>query len=98
MNSRFSTMLTYCDTYVVTESDTRYGAYNFYEEQAQAPEDLRALTDLHESLPFRRRGYERDAMLRAMIDRANYRGLFEQAQDQLENAPRSPALADSPIS
>ena len=42
-------------------------------------------------------------MLRAMIDRANYRGLFEQAQDQLENAPHSqqgqnkPALAELPM-
>ena len=34
---------------------------------AAAPADLQALLDQHESLPFRRRGYERDGMLKTVI-------------------------------
>jgi hypothetical protein len=60
---------------LVHESDARFGAYDFYEEQTKAPEDLKFLTDAHESLPFRRRGYERDAMLQSVIERAGFEDL-----------------------
>eukprot|EP00935_MAST-01C_sp_MAST-1C-sp1_P001429 g1429.t1 len=40
------------------ESDARHGAYDFYAEQIAAPDDLQHLTDHHESMAFRRRGYE----------------------------------------
>ena len=36
---------------------------DFYAEQMAAPIDLQHLTDEHESMAFRRRGYERDALL-----------------------------------
>ncbi len=50
---------------------------DFYKEQMAAPDDLKHLTDYHESMPFRRRGYERDALLQAVIDKAGYTDLVE---------------------
>ena len=41
------------------EADPRHGAYDFYHELENAPQDLQQLTDQHESMAFRRRGYER---------------------------------------
>ena len=46
------------------ESDARYGGFDFRAPHEAAPADLRELLDNTESLPFRRRGYERDGMLR----------------------------------
>ena len=46
------------------ESDARYGGFDFRAAHEAAPADLRELLDNTESLPFRRRGYERDGMLR----------------------------------
>ena len=46
------------------ESDARYGGFDFRAAHEAAPTDLRDLLDNTESLPFRRRGYERDGMLR----------------------------------
>ena len=49
---------------LVSESDARYGGFDFRAAHEAAPADLRELLDNTESLPFRRRGYERDGMLR----------------------------------
>ena len=65
---------------LVHETDPRHSPYDFAAESAQAPEDLRSLVENHESLPFRRRGYERDAMLHALITRAGYKERFELAK------------------
>ena len=46
------------------ESDARYGGFDFRAAHEAAPADLRELLDNTESLPFRRRGYERDGMLK----------------------------------
>ena len=46
------------------ESDARFGGFDFCAAHTEAPADLRELLDNTESLPFRRRGYERDGMLR----------------------------------
>ena len=46
------------------ESDARYGGFDLRTSHEAAPADLRELLDNTESLPFRRRGYERDGMLR----------------------------------
>jgi len=61
---------------LIHESDARFGAYDFYEEQTKAPEDLKFLTEANESLPFRRRGYERDAMLQSVIECAGFQDLL----------------------
>jgi hypothetical protein len=39
------------------------------------------MLDNHESLPFRRRGYERDGMLQSLIERAGFRELLETARN-----------------
>jgi hypothetical protein len=72
---------------LIHESDARFGAYDFYAEQMAAPADLKFLTDAYESLPFRRRGYERDAMLQSVIERAAFELLLrERAQKQQQIA------------
>ena len=46
-------------TYYCIDTNTlfrRHGAYDFYTEQLAAPNDLKHLTDEHESMAFRRRG------------------------------------------
>ena len=52
------------------ESDARYGSFDFRAAHAAAPADLQELLDQHESLPFRRRGYERDGMLKTVVEHA----------------------------
>ena len=54
------------------ESDARYGSFDFRAAHAAAPADLQELLDQHESLPFRRRGYERDGMLKTVVERAGW--------------------------
>ena len=39
-----------------TESDARYGGFDFRAAHEEAPHDLQQLLDNNESLPFRRRG------------------------------------------
>ena len=53
-----------CDRNLAAESDARYGSFDFGAAHAEAPPDLADVLANNESLPFRRRGYERDAMLR----------------------------------
>ena len=48
------------------ESDARHGGFDFRAAHEESPADLRELLDNTESLPFRRRGYERDGMLRCV--------------------------------
>ena len=55
------------------ESDARYGSFDFRAAHAAAPADLQELLDQHESLPFRRRGYERDGMLKTVVEHAGER-------------------------
>eukprot|EP00935_MAST-01C_sp_MAST-1C-sp1_P002419 g2419.t1 len=66
------------------ETDARHGAYDFYAEQQSAPDDLKHITDENESMAFRRRGYERDALLQAIIERAGYLDLIEVENAQHE--------------
>ena len=63
---------------VVAEADARYSAFDFRLAYDEAPAaDLRELLDSHESLPFRRRGYERDGMLKTLVERAGFSQLLE---------------------
>eukprot|EP00935_MAST-01C_sp_MAST-1C-sp1_P002370 g2370.t1 len=63
------------------ESDARHGGYDFRAAHAAAPTDLRLLLDNNESLPFRRRGYERDGMLKTLVERAGFAQLYASAQE-----------------
>ena len=64
-----------------TESDARHGSFDFRAAHATAPVDLQVLLDQHESLPFRRRGYERDGMLKTVVDRAGFAQLYASSQE-----------------
>ncbi len=57
-------------------------------------DDLKFLTDEHESMAFRRRGYERDALLNAVISRAGFKDLVESAE--AERGQEQPQLATLP--
>jgi hypothetical protein len=66
---------------LIHESDPRFGSFDFGKAGSTAPADLKEMLDNHESLPFRRRGYERDGMLQSLIDRAGFRDLLESARN-----------------
>eukprot|EP00935_MAST-01C_sp_MAST-1C-sp1_P001245 g1245.t1 len=64
------------------ESDARHGSFDFRAGRAEAPADFRDLLDNCESLPFRRRGYERDGMLKVVVERSGFAQLYESSQRQ----------------
>ena len=78
---------------LIHESDVRHNPYDFCAEAESAPPDLKLLTIENESMAFRRRGYERDALLQAVIERANFTDLIdtphsrEQEKQQLATLP-----------
>eukprot|EP00935_MAST-01C_sp_MAST-1C-sp1_P001692 g1692.t1 len=78
------------------ESDTRYAAFNFSEAHDAAPPDLQRLLDSHESLPFRRRGYERDGMMRTLIERAGFQQLLRESVEAQGSSDGVPELAAVP--
>ena len=65
---------------LVHESDPRFGAFDFRTARENAPPDLQDMLDNHESLPFRRRGYERDGMLQTLIEHAGFKALLDGAR------------------
>jgi hypothetical protein len=66
---------------LIHESDPRFGSFDFSKAGSTAPTDLKEMLESHESLPFRRRGYERDGMLQSLIERAGFKGLLESARN-----------------
>jgi hypothetical protein len=66
---------------LIHESDPRFGSFDFGKAGSTAPADLKDMLDNHESLPFRRRGYERDGMLQSLIERAGFKELLESARN-----------------
>jgi hypothetical protein len=66
---------------LIHESDPRFGSFDFGRACSTAPADLKEMLENHESLPFRRRGYERDGMLQSLIERAGFKGLLESARN-----------------
>ncbi len=54
------------------ETEVDKGAFNFSSEKASAPADLQQILEDYESIPFRRREYERQAMLSEIVGRAGY--------------------------
>eukprot|EP00935_MAST-01C_sp_MAST-1C-sp1_P001599 g1599.t1 len=78
------------------EADARYGAFDFHGAYSEAPPDLKELLDSHESLPFRRRGYERDGMLRTLVDRAGFKALLDGEGADGDGGPKADELAAVP--
>ena len=74
---------------LVHESDTRFGAFDFEGERNAAPKDLQSLLDHHEPLPFRRRGFERDGMLAAVIQAVGFKDLLESAQKEVSSSQKA---------
>jgi hypothetical protein len=77
---------------LIHEADPRFGTFDFGAEGAAAPEDIRELLYSHESMPFRRRGYERDGMLQTLVERAGFKELLGTGQakadaDELAKIP-----------
>jgi hypothetical protein len=66
---------------LIHESDPRFRSFDFGKAGSTAPADLKEMLDNHESLPFRRRGYERDGMLQSLIERAGFKELLESARN-----------------
>jgi hypothetical protein len=66
---------------LIHESDPRFGSFDFGKAGNTAPADLKEMLNSHESLPFRRRGYERDGMLQSLIERAGFKDLLESARN-----------------
>ena len=80
---RFSSHLT--PILGTAESDARFNSFDFREAHAAAPPDLQQLLDNTESLPFRRRGYERDGMLKTLVERAGFAELYESSQSNWDS-------------
>ena len=70
-----------CSLSLLAESDARYGGFDFRAAHAAAAPDLQQLLDNTESLPFRRRGYERDGMLKTVVERSGFAQLYASAQE-----------------
>lgn len=49
------------------ETDPNHGAVNFAKETAHAPDDLKPMLSHHESIPWRRRKFEQDAVLDKLL-------------------------------
>eukprot|EP00935_MAST-01C_sp_MAST-1C-sp1_P002075 g2075.t1 len=64
---------------LVHEEDARHGRFDFAKEKAAAPDDLRFVFDRHESIPYRRRDWERRAMLTTIINRGGLAEAKERA-------------------
>ena len=79
---------------LIHEDDPRHGKFDFAKERAEAPVDLQKILDNHESLPFRRRGYERTAMLDEIVTRAGYE-VKHSLQDSATFPPEVPTLPTS---
>ena len=82
---------------LVHESDPRFGAFDFRAAREKAPPDLQDVLDNHESLPFRRRGYERDGMLQTLIEHAGFKMLLESARASATNTSKQLAKVPDEI-
>jgi hypothetical protein len=82
---------------LVHESDPRFGAFDFRAAREKAPPDLQDMLDNHESLPFRRRGYERDGMLQTLIEHAGFKALLEGARASATNTSKQLAKVPDEI-
>eukprot|EP00935_MAST-01C_sp_MAST-1C-sp1_P000566 g566.t1 len=80
---------------LVHEADIRHGGFDFRAAHAAADLDLQEMLDNNESLPFRRRGYERDGMLKTLIEHAGFAQIYETSQQA--TGSKAEALAAVPL-
>ena len=68
------------------ETDHRFNAVDFAEEQDQTPDDLKFIFDEIESIAWRRRNFERKSMLEELLNRTGpqYKRHFEQREQDRE--------------
>merc|ERR1719160_341899 len=57
---------------LIHEQDQRHNPFEFAREVSLAPEWLRELVESHESLPWQRRGYLREALLDQLTTKAGF--------------------------
>jgi hypothetical protein len=62
---------------LIHEEDSRHGKFDFGKEAASTPDDLKFVFDEFESIPYRRREWERRAMLTTVINKS---GLAEEKE------------------
>ena len=68
---------------LVHETEGAHGKFDFASEKAATPEDLRAVLDDYESVAYRRRDHERNAMLMKVVGSVpGYTELLESAKEQ----------------
>ena len=76
-------MLPCCLNHQVHETEGAHGKVDFASEKAAAPEDLRFVLGDYESVAYRRRDHERNAMLMKVIGSVpGYAELLESAKEQ----------------
>ena len=73
------------------ESDGRHQPFNFATEVEQAPGWLQEVVANHESLPWRRRGFERDAIIDQLVARANLVAPTGEGQQEKEEEKEAAA-------
>ena len=80
-------------------ADQRFGPYDFAAEKVGAPNDLKDFVDSIESIAFRRRTFERRAMLEEMMQRAGpaYKKQFLEKEASTQAAARPPTRRVSAI-
>eukprot|EP00935_MAST-01C_sp_MAST-1C-sp1_P001654 g1654.t1 len=83
---------------LVHECDDRHSPFHFSADRELAPPHLRCVLDDIESIAFRRRGYERDAMLHRIVKQAGYEVMKRRKRLQAELPPEVPALPSTFVS
>ena len=65
------------------ETESAHGRFDFASEKVAAPDDLRYVLDDYESVAYRRRDHERNAMLMKVVGSVpGYAELLESAKEQ----------------
>eukprot|EP00935_MAST-01C_sp_MAST-1C-sp1_P000185 g185.t1 len=78
---------------LVHETESVHGRFEFAAEKATAPADLAKVLDDHESIAYRRRDHEREAMLQKVVSISGYKRLLDQAKEQASTlAPIPPEV------
>ena len=78
---------------LIHESDDRHHPFDFASEVGKAPTWLQEIIQNHESLPWRRRGFERDAVVDQLIARARFPAPTEETEEAVAPEAESSSSA-----